>query len=60
LLYGVRGKKRSDIESLVESLQRLSALIVDFSEIQEIDVNSLLVFEQGKGCKAIDVRIVVW
>ena len=60
LLYGVRGEKPSDIESLVESLQRLSQLVMDFSEIQEIDVNPLLVFEQGKGCKAIDVRIVIW
>lgn len=56
LLYGVRGEKPSDIESL----QRLSQLVMDFSEIQEIDVNPLLVFEQGKGCKAIDVRIVIW
>jgi 4-hydroxybutyryl-CoA synthetase (ADP-forming) len=60
LLYGVRGEKPSDIESLVESLQRLSQLVMDFSEIQEIDVNPLLVFEQGKGCKAVDVRIVIW
>jgi 4-hydroxybutyryl-CoA synthetase (ADP-forming) len=59
LLYGVRGEKPSDIESLVESLQRLSQLVMDFPEIQEIDVNPLLVFEQGKGCKAIDVRIVI-
>jgi len=59
LLYGVRGEKPSDIESIVESLQRLSKIVMDFPEIQEIDINPLLVFEQGKGCKAIDVRIVI-
>ncbi|MBI5133416.1 MAG: acetate--CoA ligase family protein, partial [Thaumarchaeota archaeon] len=30
-----------------------------FPEIQELDVNPLLVFEQGKGCKAVDARIVI-
>jgi 4-hydroxybutyryl-CoA synthetase (ADP-forming) len=59
LLYGVRGEKPSDIESIIESLQRLSQLVMDFPEIQEIDINPLLVFEQGKGCKAIDIRIVI-
>jgi len=39
LLYGVRGDKPSDIESIVESLQRLSQLVMDFPAIQEIDVN---------------------
>ena len=34
-------------------------IIPDFSEIEEIDINSLLVFEQGKGSKAVDARIVI-
>jgi 4-hydroxybutyrate---CoA ligase (ADP-forming) len=59
LLLGVRGEKPSDIESIVESLQRMSQLVMDFSEIQEIDINPLLVFEQGKGSKVIDARIVI-
>ncbi len=59
LLLGVRGEKPSDIESIVESLQRMSQLIMDFSEIQEIDINPLLVFEQGKGSKVVDARMVI-
>ncbi|MGB8034771.1 MAG: acetate--CoA ligase family protein, partial [Nitrososphaeraceae archaeon] len=59
LLLGVRGEKPSDIESIVESLQRMSQLVMDFSEIQEIDINPLLVFEQGKGSKVVDARIVI-
>jgi 4-hydroxybutyryl-CoA synthetase (ADP-forming) len=51
LLLGVRGEMPSDIESIVESLQRMSQLVMDFPEIQEIDINPLLVFEQGKGSK---------
>ena len=59
LLTGVRGEKPSDIESIIESLQRLSQLVMDFPEIQEIDINPLLVFQQGNGCKAVDGRIVI-
>lgn len=59
LLLGVRGEKPADIESIVESLQRMSQLVMDFSEIQEIDINPLLVFEQGKGSKVVDARIVI-
>src|SRR5215469_8072062 len=53
LLGGVRGEKPSDIRSIVEYLERMSQLVIDFSEIQEIDINPLLVFEQGKGSKVV-------
>jgi acetyl coenzyme A synthetase (ADP forming)-like protein len=59
ILSGVRGEKPSDVKSIVECLQRLSQLVVDFPEIQELDVNPLLAFEQGKGCRAVDARIVI-
>jgi acetyl coenzyme A synthetase (ADP forming)-like protein len=59
LLSGVRGEKPSDVKSIVECLERLSQLVMDFPEIQELDVNPLLVFEEGKGCKAVDARIVI-
>jgi 4-hydroxybutyryl-CoA synthetase (ADP-forming) len=37
----------------------MSQLVMDFSEIQEIDINPLLVLEQGKGSKVVDARIVI-
>jgi hypothetical protein len=55
----VRGEKPSDILSIVEYLERMSQLVMDFSEIQEIDINPLLVFEQGKGSKVVDARVVI-
>ncbi|HSD05506.1 MAG TPA: 4-hydroxybutyrate--CoA ligase [Nitrosopumilaceae archaeon] len=57
LLQGVRGEKPSDINKLSECIQRLSQLVTDFTEIKELDMNPVLVFEKGKGCKAVDVRI---
>lgn len=57
ILFGARGRKRSDIEAVVEALLRLSQLLVDFSEIQEIDINPLRVFHERDGCCALDARI---
>jgi 4-hydroxybutyryl-CoA synthetase (ADP-forming) len=57
LLEGVRGEKPSDLKKLSELIQRLSALVTDFKEIKELDMNPVLVMEKGKGCKILDVRI---
>lgn len=57
LLKGVRGEKPSDLGALVDSLQRISQLVTEFPEIEEFDMNPLLVLEEGKGVRAVDVRI---
>jgi 4-hydroxybutyryl-CoA synthetase (ADP-forming) len=57
LLKGVRGEKPSDLKAVVDSLMRLSQLVVDFPEIEEFDMNPLLVLEEGRGARAVDVRI---
>ncbi len=57
LLQGVRGEKPSDLKKLSECIQKLSQLVSDFKEIKELDMNPVLVFENGKGCKVVDVRI---
>jgi 4-hydroxybutyryl-CoA synthetase (ADP-forming) len=57
LLKGVRGEKSSDIPSVIDCLLRLSQLVVDFPEIEEFDINPLLVLEEGRGSRVVDVRI---
>jgi 4-hydroxybutyryl-CoA synthetase (ADP-forming) len=57
LLQGVRGEKPSDITKLSECIQRLSQLVTDFKEIKELDMNPVLVMENGNGCRILDVRI---
>jgi 4-hydroxybutyrate---CoA ligase (ADP-forming) len=57
LLKGVRGEKPADLNSIVDSLQRLSQLVIDFPEIEEFDINPLLVLEEGKGARVVDIRI---
>lgn len=59
LLKGVRGEKPSDLRAIADSLQRLSQLVVDFPEIKEFDINPLLVFEEGKGARVVDARIIL-
>src|SRR2546422_6177965 len=57
LLQGVRGEKPSDTKKPSECIQRISQLVTDFQEIKELDMNPVLVFEKGKGCKVVDIRI---
>ncbi|MBU0702293.1 MAG: acetate--CoA ligase family protein, partial [Chloroflexi bacterium] len=59
LLEGVRGEAPSDHEAMVEALLRISQLVTDFPEIVELDVNPLMVFEEGRGAMAIDMRLVL-
>jgi acetate---CoA ligase (ADP-forming) len=59
LLRGTRGESPADIPAVVESMMRVSQLVMDFPEINELDINPLRVLEEGKGCLAADARIVL-
>ncbi|MEW6619764.1 MAG: acetate--CoA ligase alpha subunit [bacterium] len=59
ILTGYRGEKPSDIDIIAECLERLSQLVCDFEEIEELDINPLIVFEKGKGAKIVDARILI-
>jgi acetyltransferase len=59
LLEGVRGEPPADHEAMVDTLMRISQLVTDFPEILELDINPLLVFEEGRGAMAIDMRLVL-
>jgi len=59
LLEGVRGEPPADHEALVDALLRISQLVTDFPQIVELDINPLMVFEEGRGAMAIDMRLVL-
>jgi len=59
LLTGMRGEEGVHIETLVESLQRLSQLVTDFHCIGELDVNPFIAAPRPEDCKVVDVRINV-
>jgi acetyl coenzyme A synthetase (ADP forming)-like protein len=56
LLQGARGEPSADIGAIANAIVNLSCLVSDFPEIQELDVNPLLVMEQG--AMALDARII--
>ncbi|RLI62209.1 MAG: CoA-binding protein, partial [Promethearchaeia archaeon] len=59
ILEGVRGEPESDIEGVLDILQRLSQLVNDFSDIVELDINPCLVFEKKEGYSAVDIKITI-
>ncbi len=59
LLTGVRGQAASDLDAVVDTILRVSQLVTDFPEIAELDINPLLVREQGKGAVAVDMRLIL-
>jgi acetyltransferase len=59
VLQGIRGEKPSDIEAVSDLLVRLSHMLIDFPQIQEVDINPVLVFAEGEGAQAVDARIIL-
>jgi acetyltransferase len=59
LLDGVRGQPPMDKSAIVDALLRISQLVQDFPEIIEMDINPLMVFPQGEGALALDMRLVL-
>ncbi len=56
LLKGYRGNKPVNIDKLLELMIRLSYLAADYPEIKELDINPVLVAQDG--LVAVDARIV--
>jgi acetyltransferase len=59
LLKGARGRTKKDIASIAECLQRLSQLAMECPQIKELDINPLIVLEEGKGCFVADAKIML-
>jgi acyl-CoA synthetase (NDP forming) len=59
LLDGYRGAPPGDVAQLEEVILRLSQLVGEFPEIAEMDLNPLKVQAPGKGCIALDARVLV-
>ena len=57
LLEGVRGKPPLDREALIKALTAISSMLIENPAISEIDINPLLVLENGAA--ALDARVLV-
>jgi acetyl coenzyme A synthetase (ADP forming)-like protein len=57
VLRGVRGGKGVNRAALADIISKVSKLVTDFPEIQEVDLNPI--FATDTGATAVDVRIVL-
>jgi acetyltransferase len=59
LLSGVRGELPADIAAAEEVVLRVSQLVTEFPEIVEMDINPLVIHNQGEGAIVLDARIIL-
>jgi len=57
ILKGYRGKQGMNVDKLIEVLMRLSYLVADYPEIEELDINPLLVTPDD--VIALDARVII-
>jgi len=57
VLTGIRGEKPKDIDAIKDILARLSEIVIDNPEIEEIDLNPVIVHE--KGASIVDSRVII-
>jgi acetyltransferase len=59
LLDGVRGQPPLDKAAIIDAIMRIAQLVQEFPEIVELDINPLVVYPEGQGAIAIDMRLVL-
>jgi acetyltransferase len=57
ILRGFRGEPSSDMGAIAECIERLSQLVMDFPEIEEMDINPLMALPSG--ARVVDARILI-
>lgn len=57
ILKGFRNLPKRDYACVAEVLVKISRLVEDIPQIEELDINPLIVLNKGKGCVAVDVKI---
>ena len=57
ILKGARGRKPADIGALKDVIVRVSRLLAEQPDIMNIDINPVIVHEEGKGCTIVDAKI---
>ena len=57
ILDGYRGKPKADIDAIVNTLLKISDLVIKHEEINEMDLNPVFIYENGLVC--VDARIIL-
>ena len=59
LLEGYRGRPAADEDAIRDVLLRVSQLVDEVPEIDDLDINPMLAMPPGQGCRILDARIHV-
>ena len=59
LLTGYRGRPAADEAAIGDVLLRISSLVDEVPEIDDLDINPMLAMAPGEGCRILDARIHV-
>lgn len=59
ILAGFRGSPARDVKALADIVVKLSKIMVEIPEIKEVDLNPVIVYEEGKGAKIADARFII-
>ncbi|MFW9999517.1 MAG: acetate--CoA ligase family protein [Candidatus Hodarchaeota archaeon] len=57
ILDGYRGKPKADLDAIVQVLLKISDLVVEHEEINEMDLNPVFIYDKGLIC--VDARIIL-
>jgi len=57
ILDGYRGKPKADIDAIVQTLLKVSELVIKHGEIYEMDLNPVFIYDKGLIC--VDARIIL-
>ncbi len=57
ILDGYRGKPKADLDAIVKTLLKISDLVVEHEEINEMDLNPVFIYDKGLVC--VDARIIL-
>jgi acetyltransferase len=59
ILAGARGQRPADLDALEDLIARVTQIALDFPEVQELEVNPLLLGDEGEGAWAVDALITL-
>jgi acyl-CoA synthetase (NDP forming) len=59
ILKGYRHRAPADLETLKACIVKVSQLLVEHPEVQNLDINPMLIFDEGRGCLIVDVKIQI-
>ncbi len=59
ILTGARGKRPADIAALKDVINRLAQIAQDFPEISELEINPVIVMDEGQGVNAVDALVTI-